>query len=191
MWRIVGSVFWFNILVLLDVFVVLQEKKTSVHYGVWLWLGQWTHFQHVKKSIGCLSKFTDRTDILWHVTMLLTCHQHFQLSFSPLTKDCLFYVILGSPQLLHLEVAHWLILDTTGPVTFIEATQLCNFPQFCNGNFITFSSRSSSIWELQIINPLHGTPPVVKLIHHQWTGTVTMKLWMTGRHSSSFHKTIF
>ncbi len=49
-----------------------------------------------------------------------------------------FIVILDGVELLHVEVSHWLVLDDTGPVTFIECTQLCNFPWHCNGNVVAF-----------------------------------------------------
>ncbi len=48
------------------------------------------------------------------------------------------FVILDGVELLHVEVSHWLVPDDTGPVTYIECTQLCNFPQLCNDNIVAF-----------------------------------------------------
>ncbi len=48
------------------------------------------------------------------------------------------FLILDGVELLHVEVSHQLVLDATGPVTFIDCTQLCNFPWHCNRNVVAF-----------------------------------------------------
>ncbi len=83
-----------------------------------------------------------------------------------------FFVILDGFELLHVEVLHWLVFDDTGPVTFIKCTQLCNFPQHCNGNVVAFCKKDNGKWCLGVIELLSIVPSET-LIIHQWDGHVS------------------
>ncbi len=91
----------------------------------------------------------------------------------------IFFVIFDGFGLFHVEVSNWLVFDYTGPVTFIECTQLCNFPQHCNGNAVAFQKKDTRKWCLGVIELL-SVVPLETLIIHQWDGQVIksdIKCW--------------
>ncbi len=72
---------------------------------------------------------------------------------------CSFFVILEDADLLHLEFSHCMVFYYNGQVTYIESTQLCDFPQQFNGNIVAFNGSCSTASLLGIIQNLSVMQP--------------------------------
>ncbi len=70
---------------------------------------------------------------------------------------------------LHIHVSHRITLITVGPFTFIKSTQLCGFPQHCNGIIISFCPKQVNKWYIGIVYILSVMEPE-KLVLHKWNG---------------------
>ncbi len=89
--------------------------------------------------------------------------------FTPCKCEQSFFVVKSNEELHHVCISHRIALDISDPVTFIESTQLCGFPQHCNEIFIANCEASGMKWYLGIIEILSVMHPQI-LVLHKWKG---------------------
>lgn len=107
--------------------------------------------------IGILHEFATRNPI----TRLMATSQGLKSFF-----------VFKNTDLLHLEVSNQLLLNEDGPVSLIEALQLCELPRFCSDNVVAVKEKCLLQWRLGMIKLLEVMPTSKQLVIQKWKGTV-------------------
>ncbi len=85
------------------------------------------------------------------------------------------FIVGASSVLLVKDLEERHVINSYGPVTFLECTQLCKFKQFCNGNLITFNIRRGNGWRLGIVQSIFPMDYIPCANIFVWTGTLKMQ----------------
>ncbi len=81
--------------------------------------------------------------------------------------------VVGTSICLITENLDWhQVIDTHGPVAFLEITQLCSFDQSCCRNVVGFQMRRGDNWKFGIVQSTFPMDPVPHANIFVWTGTL-------------------